>query len=212
MSRGNGKMPIFLDDHDYRKFIDVLADVVEDGDIECWNYCLMPNHYHVTFRPTRPNLSQAVRRLNGAYALWWNHRHGRVGHVFQGRFKAQIVDRETYLFALSRYVVMNPVRARLVDRPEAWSWSSYRATVGLCRAPAFLATDRTLALFDDLPGLSHQERFAQFVIAPEDVTEQDRIRSNERVLGPKAFKQQVKSQSELEVSPETAGLPEETLE
>ena len=91
----------------------------------------MPNHYHATLQPSQPNLSEALRRLNSVYARWWNERHQRVGHVFQGRFKDQIVDRDSYLLTLSRYVVMNPVRAGLVERPEDWRWSSYRATAGL---------------------------------------------------------------------------------
>ena len=96
MSRGNGRMCIFLDEADYRQFVYILGDVVETFGLECWNYCLMPNHYHATLRPSRPNLSEAIRRLNSVYALWWNKRHQRVGHVFQGRFKAQVVDREGY--------------------------------------------------------------------------------------------------------------------
>ena len=108
-------MTVFLDDIDYRHFVFLLGDVIEEFGIQCWNYCLMPNHYHLTLQPGRPNLSEAMRRLNGNYALWWNRRHQRVGHVFQGRFKDQIVDRESYLFAVTRYVLMNPVRAsRLV--------------------------------------------------------------------------------------------------
>ena len=130
MSRGNGRMGIFLDDADYRQFVHLLGEAVERFDIRCWNYCVMPNHYHATLQPTRTNLSEAIRCLNSGYAQWWNRRHGRVGHVFQGRYKDQVVDRETYLLTLSRYVVMNPVRAGLVERPGDWPWSSYRATVG----------------------------------------------------------------------------------
>ena len=149
MARGNGKMRIFLDDTDNRRFLYLLGEVLADFSIRCWNYCLMPNHYHLTIQPTRPNLSEAIGRLNGGYGLWWNRRHGQVGHVFQGRFKDQVVDREEYLVTLSRYVVMNPVRAGLVQRPEDWRWSSYRATVGLCSAPAFLDTTATLDLFGE---------------------------------------------------------------
>jgi REP element-mobilizing transposase RayT len=107
MSRGNARMPIFLDDCDYRQFVYQVGDVVEEFGLVCWNYCAMPNHYHLTVQPTRANLSAAIRKLNGTYGQWWNRRHGRVGHVFQGRFKDQIVDRNSYLMALSSYVVMN---------------------------------------------------------------------------------------------------------
>ncbi len=137
MARGNGRMRIFLDDLDYTKFVHLLADVLERFEVECWHYCLMPNHYHLTLRASRPNLSETVRHLNGTYGTWWNRRHDRVGHVFQGRFKDQIVQRQDYLLTLGRYIVLNPVRAGLVTRPEQWQWSSYAGTVGLAPAPAF---------------------------------------------------------------------------
>jgi putative transposase len=194
MSRGNGKMRIFLDDTDYRRFLYLLAEVLAEFSIRCWNYCLMPNHYHLTIQPALPNLSQAIGRLNGGYGLWWNHRHGQVGHVFQGRFKDQVVDREEYLVTLSRYVVMNPVRAGLVQRPQDWRWSSYRATAGLCSAPAFLDTTATLDLFSANENGDSRVRFASAISDAEGDLEQiDRIRSNERVLGPQALKQQVEN-------------------
>jgi REP element-mobilizing transposase RayT len=188
MSRGNAQMDIFLDDVDYRQFIYVLGDIVEECEIECWNYCAMPNHYHATLKPTRPNLSEAIRRINSVYGQWWNKRHARVGHVFQGRFKAQIVEPTEYLLTLSRYVVMNPVRARLVEHPWEWPWSSYRATVGQIATPSFVAVASTLSLFGvDLS--DSRRRFAEFVCAePDDQAVVDRLRSNERILGSAAFK------------------------
>jgi REP element-mobilizing transposase RayT len=192
MSRGNAKMDIFLDEADYRQFVYLLGDVVEDCDIECWNYCLMSNHYHATMKPTRPNLSEAIRRINGEYGQWWNKRHSRVGHVFQGRFKAQIVEPTEYLLTLSRYVVMNPVRARLVEHPREWQWSSYRATVGEIASPSFVAVDSTLNLFGVDPS-ENRQRFSEFVTAqPTDEAVMDRLRSNERILGSAAFKKRFK--------------------
>ena len=185
-------MTVFLDDTDYRQFTYLLGEVTEELGILCWNYCLMPNHYHLTLQPTRPNLSDAMRRLNGNYAMWWNRRHQRVGHVFQGRFKDQIVDCESYAFCLARYVLMNPVRANLVKQPGDWRWSSYRAMVGLAETPSFLLPSLTLRLFgagedDDL-----RTRFRQFVTAVEDdPATVDRIRSGETILGPRAFKNAV---------------------
>jgi REP element-mobilizing transposase RayT len=192
MSRGNGKMCIFLDDDDYRQFVNVLGDVVEECRIECWNYCVMPNHYHLTLQPSAENLSAAVQRLNSVYAQWWNWRHKRVGHVFQGRFKDQIVQQEGYLLALTRYVAMNPVRAGLVVSPDAWPWSSYRATVGLGTPPSFLAVASTLRLFGNEDQRMLQERFAEHVTSiPEDHGTVQRIRSRELILGDRAFKKLV---------------------
>jgi putative transposase len=187
-------MTVFLDDIDYRHFVFLLGDVIEEFGIQCWNYCLMPNHYHLTLQPGRPNLSEAMRRLNGNYALWWNRRHQRVGHVFQGRFKDQIVDRESYLFAVTRYVLMNPVRAGLVRQPGDWRWSSYRAIAGLTEPPAFLTSSLTLRLFGDGAEADLRRRFTTFVSAVEDDPARvDRIRSSEAVLGPRAFKAEVAS-------------------
>ena len=181
-------MAIFLDDHDYQHFLFVLGDQVEDSAIECWNYCLMPNHYHLTLRPTKANLSEAVRRINSAYALWWNRRHQRVGHVFQGRFKCQIVQEQDYLLRLSRYIVMNPVRAGLTAAPDGWRWSSYRPTVGLYPAPSFLTVQTTLEQFGPGDEETLRARFRHFVTAdPVHGWDTDPFRSTAPVLGDRTF-------------------------
>ena len=188
-------MEIFLDAIDYRHFVRCLGDIVDEFGIACWIYCVMPNHYHATLQPRHPNISEAIQQLNSIYAQWWNKRHGRVGHVFQGRFKDQIVDRDGYLLTLSRYVVMNPVRARLVDRPEDWAWSSYRATIGLEATPAFLAVASTLRLVgDDSDPHVLQQRFVRLATStPVDHGAVDRIRSSDRILGSGEFKEWVLS-------------------
>jgi putative transposase len=192
MARGNGRMQIFLDDRDYTHFACLLGDIVERFDIKCWNYCVMPNHYHATLQPRRGNLSEALRRLNSVYAQWWNNRHRRVGHVFQGRFKDQIVQHEGYALTLCRYVVMNPVRAGLVERPETWRWSSYRATMGLCPCPSFLSIDSTLRLFGEDDQATLRARFADYVLGDQDEESiADRIRSSEPILGNTAFKSSI---------------------
>jgi putative transposase len=190
MSRGNGRMQIFLDQGDYRKFLFVLSDVFESYQVECWAYCLMPNHYHLVLRNQQRNLAEAMRDLNSEYAFWWNLTHQKVGHVFQGRYRDQIVQRESYLMNLVRYVAMNPVRARLVDEPEAWRWSSHGCTAGLQSNPGFVQVDEVLRQFGD----DHREvlrqryvRHVRSVPGSEDIDE-DRFRSKERVLGDRAFK------------------------
>src|SRR5205085_447618 len=85
-----------------------------------------PNHYHLVFRTRQANLSAAVHYLNAEYARWWNRRHAHIGHVFQGRFKAQIIESGVYLLRLVRYVLLNPVRANLAKHPSRWRWSSYK--------------------------------------------------------------------------------------
>jgi len=185
-------MQIFLDETDYGWFVHLLADVVEQSNIECWSYCLMPNHYHLALRTDEPTVSKAIQDLNGNYARWWNKRHDRVGHVFQGRFKEQIVQRQNYLLTLSRYIARNPVRAGLVTNPEEWKWSSYAMTIGVAAPLPFVASASLLRLFGDESTEVLQERFARFVCGPEpdDVTE-ERIRSSERIIGDAEFKRSV---------------------
>jgi REP element-mobilizing transposase RayT len=122
----------------------MLADVVQRYALRCHAYCQMTNHYHLAVTTTDANVSRAVQQLNGDYAQWWNWRHKRNGHLFQARFHGQIVQGEAYLLNVCRYIVLNPVRAHMVDSPEQWRWSSYRATVGLTRLPSFLDCDRLL--------------------------------------------------------------------
>jgi putative transposase len=132
-------MTIFLDDADRSRFVDLLTIVVREKRLVCHADCLMRTHYHAVVTTQEANISRAIQKLNQDYAEWWNDRHGHVGHVFQGRFNSQIIQDDTYLLTACRYVVLNPVRARLVQDPGQWRWSSYRATAGLEPVPAFLS-------------------------------------------------------------------------
>jgi REP element-mobilizing transposase RayT len=129
-ARGNERKPIVRDDADRARFVDTLAAMVEQYGVLCHAWVLMDNHYHLLLETPTPNLSRAVRHLNGIYTQSFNRRHRRVGHLFQGRFKAIVVDKESHLLELCRYVVLNPVRAGVVKTPSAYPWSSYRATAG----------------------------------------------------------------------------------
>lgn len=133
-SRGDGREAIFLADGDREDFLEVLGKVVRCYRWLVHAYCLMGNHYHLLLETPEANLSRGMRQLNGVYTQRFNVRHQRVGHVFQGRFKAIVVDRDEYLLELCRYMVLNPVRAGLVKRPQDWEWSSYRATAGMAGA------------------------------------------------------------------------------
>lgn len=162
MARGNARQSIFLDDRDYSRFFEIFSETAESHGISCHSYCGMPNHYHAVFATTRDNLSEALRRLNSVYARWWNHRHQRVGHVLQGRFRAQVVQDSAYLLTVCRYVSLNPVRAGLVRAPEDWPWSSYNAIVTGCREPSFLQTGALLGLFNEQTDVA-RERFRDYV-------------------------------------------------
>lgn len=200
-------MKIFLDDRDYRVFLFCLNEVVDEYDLECWNYCLMPNHYHLSVCPRRANFSNAIRRLNSEYAKGWNRRHQRVGHVFQGRFKDQIVQNSGYVFALSRYVALNPVRAELVSTPGEWPWASYPALAGLTEPQPFLLAAPTLNMFGRGDIDAQRRSFSEFVLAPSrDDTVYERLRSNERIIGDRAFKESFKPRASPRPRDPEAGL------
>jgi len=146
-SRGNERKAIFKDDQDRKMFLDTLKDVTHRYNWFCHAYCLMENHYHLLIDTPDGNLSIGMRQLNGIYTQRFNKRHGRVGHLFQGRFKAVLVQKDSHLLEACRYVVLNPVRAERVERPEQWVWSSYGATAGRMKPHPCLVTDWILGQF-----------------------------------------------------------------
>lgn len=160
-SRGNAKQPIFRDDADREAFLRILAGTIEQFKWELFAYCLMGNHYHLLLATPQPNLSRGMRQLNGLYTQRFNRRHGRVGHLFQGRFAAILVERETYLLELVRYVALNPVRAGIVSVPEDWRWSSHRSHAAMAAAPTWLQIEAILERFggDGVEAPLHYRRF-----------------------------------------------------
>ena len=135
-SRGDRREAIYRGDADRAAQLEVIAQAMERFDGQVLAYCLMGNHYHLVLHTRQANLSRVMRHVNGVYTQAFNQRHGLVGHLLQGRFKAILVDRDTYLLALCRYVERNPVAAAMVARAGDWVWSSYRAHVGLAPTPA----------------------------------------------------------------------------
>jgi len=146
-TRGNARNDIFGDNGDRENFFDILSDTVKRYNWLCHAYCLMDTHYHILIETPEANLSLGMRQLNGVYTQRYNKKHKQVGHIFQGRYKAILVDKENYLLELCRYVVLNPVRAGLVKLPEHWQWGSYQPTAGLSKVPEFLTVDWILGLF-----------------------------------------------------------------
>lgn len=166
-ARGNRRQAIFSDDYDCRLFLRILADVVGRYRWQCRAYCLLPNHFHLLVETPGTTLSPGMHRLNGRYAQWFNDRHGLDGHLFQGRFHSLPVEREGHLLELARYIFLNPVRAQLCASPDAWTWSSYRATVGSTRIPSFLSIGALLELFALDPRRAG-DRIAAFVADAPD--------------------------------------------
>jgi REP-associated tyrosine transposase len=146
-SRGNDRKAIYTNDEDRAAFLDILADTCRRFNWLCHAYCLMNNHYHLVIETPDGNLSKGMRQLNGVYTQVYNRRHRRVGHIFQGRYKAILVEKESHLLEACRYVALNPVRAKAVTHPEQWLWSSYRATAGREQPHSCLRTDWVLGQF-----------------------------------------------------------------
>lgn len=155
-SRGDRREDIFLDDGDRQQWLMLLGHVCDRFDWRCHAYCLMSNHFHIVIETIQGSLSAGMRQLNGVYTQWHNRAHGRVGHVFQGRFKAIVVQRESYLLELARYVVLNPVRAGICATPEQWRWSSYNASIARAPAPHWLQPAWLLAQFGAEPAAARR--------------------------------------------------------
>ena len=163
-SRGDRREDIYEDDEDRRIFLDIFGKVVTDFNWICHGYCLMSNHYHLIVETLDGNLSKGMRQLNGVYTQSSNRRHNRTGHLFQGRYKAILVDKESYLLELARYVVLNPVRAKgMVGELEDWPWSSYLAMINEVEAFDWLTTDWILSQFGGRLGQA-QNGYRQFVL------------------------------------------------
>ncbi len=161
-SRGNRKKAIFKDDHDRDNFLNAVLHVTRRYNWICHAYCLMTNHYHLLIETPDGNLSIGMRQLNGVYTQLYNRWHGKTGHLFQGRYKAILIQKDSHLLEVCRYVVLNPVRARMVEKPEAWKWSSYLATAGKTKPYSCLTTDWVLGQFAGKRDRAEKE-YAKFV-------------------------------------------------
>lgn len=150
-ARGNARAAIVRDDQDRQHWVATLAATVLRRGWRLHAWCLMTNHYHLLVETPEPNLARGMRDLNGLYTQAWNRRHRRVGHVLQGRYKAVLVEKEAHFLELVRYVVRNPVAARMVRTPFDWPWSSACATAGRTGRPDWLLVDETLQRFHPLP-------------------------------------------------------------
>jgi putative transposase len=162
MSRGNDRRAIVKDDADRQRRIDWLRRTVETYGWRLLAFVLMDNHEHLFLETPEPNLSAGMQHLNGSYTGYYNFRHNRSGHLFQGRFKAHLVDNAGYYQEVSRYIHLNPVRAGLVKRPEDWRWGSYRGYHRAAWAVPWIRFEQVLREFARDPQTSRRE-YRQFV-------------------------------------------------
>ena len=148
-SRGNQRASIFLNDADRQEWLAIIDQVAERFHWRVYAYCQMGNHYHLLVRTPEPNLARCMRHLNGVYTQRFNRQHHRCGHLLQGRYHAVIVDDQSHLLEVIRYVLLNPVRAGMVSVASDWRWSSFLSTTGEPAAPPWLAASEVLAYFAD---------------------------------------------------------------
>ena len=148
-TRGNEGRQIFKDVRDREKFLSYLESAAQRYRASVHVYCLMRNHYHFLLETPAGNLPEIMHHINGAYTTYFNVKRQRSGHLFHGRYKAILVEKDQYAKELSRYIHLNPVRAKIVGTPEQYPWSSYGYFIGLRKSPEWLARDFILSYFGD---------------------------------------------------------------
>ena len=162
-SRGNEQNNIFKNDRDYERFLTYIETSVQRYRAIIHAYCLMNNHYHLLLETPMGNLSQIMRHINGAYTTYYNTKRQRAGHLFQGRYKAILIEADEYAEELSRYIHLNPVRAGIVEKPEEYQWSSYQYYIGKKQIPKWLTKDYILSYFGR--EAAAQKKYSAFVNA-----------------------------------------------
>lgn len=193
-SRGDRKALIYIDQTDRLVWLSILEQVCASYNFIIHSFCQMTNHYHLVLETVEGNLTQGMQQLNGIYSQYFNRRHNLVGHVFQGRYKGILVQRETYLLELTRYVVLNPVRANLVALPEEWQWSSYLHFIGEQAIPPWLDTGSTLMKFG-VDRDSAKAAYRAFVIAGIGQPSPLQKTTHQIILGDESYIEQIQKRT-----------------
>ncbi|WP_457551317.1 transposase [Desulfobacula sp.] len=204
MLRGNAKQDIFHSDEEYRYFETILAEGLEQFSLTLHSYCWMKNHVHMALQVKDRPLSKLMQNLSQRYTQWFNKKYDRVGHLFQGRYKAILVDKDAYLSELIRYIHLNPVRAEIVTDPADYRFNSHAAYAGHVQAPSWLFIDRGLGCFGKmLSGARVAYLYFMGQAAEEELMEQLRHGSKEgRILGNTVFVKEVLKQNREEIPAE----------
>lgn len=162
LSRGAVRQDVYRDEIDRKRFLTVFAGAVGRHGWRCHAYCLMGNHYHLLVETPDADLAAGMHLVNGAYAQWFNRRHDLTGHVFEARYASILVERQSHLLELARYLPLNPVRAGMCTDPGEWPWSSYRATAGIERPADWLTLELVLGSVGGA-GETARARYRSFV-------------------------------------------------
>ena len=189
--RGNNRETIFRDSRDYLRYLEKLVYFCQEGNVRLYAYCLMPNHIHLLLEMARVSLSKVLQRFHTWYTMYFNRRYDRVGHVFQGRYRAILCDRDAYLLELVRYIHLNPIRAGLVDSPEDYPWNSHRIYIGVDKSEAVDPSFVLRQFADD--SSAARKSYRSFVMegATQGRREDLYKVSDQRILGNEPFQKQV---------------------
>ncbi len=197
VQRGNNRLPCFLDDQDRRSYLGCLDEALSATGIALHAYVLMDNHAHLLLTPAEPGATaRLMQRIGRRYVAWFNARHGRTGTLWEGRYKACLVDSEDYLLRCSRYIDLNPVRAGLVPHPAAFGWSSCAGLCGLVGDPLLSPHSSQRAL--DAPGAAHGSGYAAWLAQGIPDAELGDIRTHlvqQRAWGGEGFRRMVEAKS-----------------
>lgn len=208
MHRGNAGSDIYKSVRDREKFLEYMGKAAARYEIKIHTYCLMTNHYHLLIETPQPNLSQAIKWINVSYVAYFNRKRERSGHLFQGRFKAVVIDADEYLKHLSRYIHLNPVRAGIVDFCKDYPWSSYPVFSGYAKAPDWLETQWLLSLFGANRKIA-RKRFRDFVesVQSETIENPSKDTISGAILGGADFVNRIK-RNYLSKAPDTKEKPQ----
>lgn len=195
-ARGNEQKAVYRSKRDREKFLEYLETATERYHAIIHAYCLMDNHYHLLLETPDGNLSQIMHHINGAYTSYFNAKRARSGHLFQGRFKAILVEKDEYAKELSRYIHLNPVRAEIVQAPEQYVWSSYQFYIGKKKAPQWLQRQFILDYFgrQQIAAQKAYEKFVSQAFADKDYISPLKDVFGSALLGSQVFIDSIKEE------------------
>lgn len=189
-ARGDRRGSIYQSDCDRLTWLSLLGETCDRFNFEVQAFCQMTNHFHLLLKAVNGELGRGMCHLNGKYSRYFNRAHDLVGHVFQGRYKAILCQSELYLHELCRYIELNPVRAKMVEHPLDWPWSSYTAIMGIVDCPKWLQSDAVLARFGNHK-LEARHAYQEFVMAGIGGASPLAAVSNHLILGDESFQASV---------------------
>lgn len=155
MARGNYRQNIFKDDEDFKVFLVLMQDAKTKYGFKLHAYCLMTNHYHLLLETEQTEIWKIMKRINQIYAAYYNEKYRLTGHLFQGRYKSCLVENDSYFLQTSRYIHLNPVKAKMVPRAEAYPWSSYSTLIGM-KQEMIVEVKRTYAYFKEAQNFAYR--------------------------------------------------------